>query len=826
MAVKKAELYSSLWASCDALRGGMDASQYKDYVLTLLFMKYVTDKYKGKVYAEIKVFDKEHDPEKDPEKRTGCSFDDFVSLRGNKNIGEGMDKVIARLAEVNTTLKGVIDNAHFNDEAKLGTGKEMVDKLDKLIGIFQRPQLDFSKNRAEGDDIIGDAYEYLMKNFATQSGKSKGQFYTPAEVSRILAKVIGIGNCTDSAASICDPACGSGSLLIRALSEAPFDINGFGQEKDVATAGLAKMNAVLHNKPLIVIKAGNTFSNPQYTVDDTELQRFDYAVANPPFSMKNWTDGISGKEFGRFDGYGDQPPEKNGDFAWLMHILKIIKQDKGKAAVILPHGVLFRGNAEGTIRQSIIDHGWIKGIISLPANLFYGTSIPACILVLDKEDAAERQDIFMIDASHDFIKDGDKNRLRERDIYKIVTTFNQRITDDPRYARSVPMAEIKEKNEYNLNISRYIDSSEPEDLQSIEAHLHGGIPQADVDSLGKYWLTFTGLCDTLFEEVRPGYQQLKMPVEEVRTGIDANAAYQDYGRKIKTAFVDWRSQADMQLYHLTKDTRAKTLIRELAEDLLRHYESLTLLDKYDVYEVLLAYWNETMADDVALVISDGYLVGREWENIMELQKSGKNKGKEKVVGWDGKLIPKAVMIDIFYPADKVAVQEAENQVNEAVSAMDEFVEENSDEDSVLVECQNEKGTITDKAINDKIKELKGNPVLKEDYAILRKYSQLAKTVKSARALLKKRSKALDEKCQVRYPQLTEKEIQQLLIEYKWYATMERGITELYTAISHHLSTRIIELAERYAETLPELTTKVAEDEAKVRCHLERMGFAW
>jgi len=204
MAIKKTQLYSSLWASCDKLRGGMDASQYKDYILTLLFMKYVTDKYQGEAFAGITVFDKEHDPEKDPEKRTGCSFDDFIKLKGKKNIGEGMDKVIARLAEENDSLKGVIDIAHFNDEAKLGTGQEMVDKLTDLIEIFQSPDLDFSRNKANGDDLIGDAYEYLMRHFASDSGKSKGQFYTPAEVSRILANVVGIAECKDHNAKVND----------------------------------------------------------------------------------------------------------------------------------------------------------------------------------------------------------------------------------------------------------------------------------------------------------------------------------------------------------------------------------------------------------------------------------------------------------------------------------------------------------------------------------------------------------------------------------------------------------------------------------------------
>lgn len=489
MAVKKTQLYASLWASCDKLRGGMDSSEYKNYILTLLFMKYVTDKYKNKGdYEDIKVFDKAHDKNPDPEKRTGSSFDDFVALKNDKNIGEGMDKIVARLAEENSELKGVIDIAHFNDDKKLGSGKEMVDKLTGLIAIFQRPELNFSQNRAEDDDIIGDAYEYLMRKFATESGKSKGQFYTPAEVSRILANVVGISKCTDRDATVCDPACGSGSLLLRAVDAAPFPIMGYGQEKESTTAGLAKMNAVLHRKAEITIKSGNTFSNPQFLDknDNSVLERFDYVVANPPFSMKNWTDGIAGNEYGRFEGYGDIPPEKNGDYAWLMHILKTLKSN-GKAAVILPHGVLFRGNAEATIRKSIIHRHWIKGIIGLPANLFYGTGIAACIIVIDKEGAANRQGIFMIDASHGYVKDGNKNRLREQDIYKIVTTFNNQITDDPKYARFVPNDEIEVQNDYNLNLTRYINSSDEEDIQDIYAHLHGGIPAADIDSLSKYW---------------------------------------------------------------------------------------------------------------------------------------------------------------------------------------------------------------------------------------------------------------------------------------------------------------------------------------------------
>lgn len=531
MAIKKNELYSSLWASCDKLRGGMDASQYKDYILTLLFVKYVTDKFKGVKYADLTV----------PE---GGSFDDLVAIKGDKEIGEKMDKIIAKLAEAgNNNLTGVITNAHFNDESKLGKGQEMVDKLTGLIAIFQRPEFDFKNNKAAGDDILGDAYEYLMRNFATESGKSKGQFYTPAEVSRILAKVIGIDKVTDPDTSVYDPACGSGSLLIRAADEAPIEVAIYGQEKEITTAGLAKMNLVLHNKATGEIYAGNTFSDPHYKddKDDSVLRRFDFAVANPPFSLKNWTDG--GKDYGRFTGYGAEPPEKNGDFAWLLHILKSLKST-GKAAVILPHGVLFRGNAEATIRKAIIDNGYIKGIIGLPANLFYGTGIPACIIVIDKSDADERQGIFMIDASHDYVKDGNKNRLRERDIYKIVTTFNEQIGTDPKYARFVPNEEIKVKNNYNLNIPRYIDSSEPEDLQDIDAHLHGGIPAADVDSMEKYWTLFPNLKNKLFSPLRDGYYKLNIKKDDVRSTIYSDEEFNAYADRIDMAFDAWKNKVD------------------------------------------------------------------------------------------------------------------------------------------------------------------------------------------------------------------------------------------------------------------------------------------
>ena len=664
---------------------------------------------------------------------------------------------------------------------------------------------------------------------------------------------------------------------------------GYGQEKESTTAGLAKMNAVLHRKAEITIKSGNTFSNPHYLdkSDNSILERFDYIVANPPFSMKNWRDGIAGKEYGRFEGYGDSPPEKNGDYAWLMHILKALKSN-GKAAVILPHGVLFRGNAEATIREAIIKKHWIKGIISLPANLFYGTGIAACVLVIDKEGAANRQGIFMIDASRGYVKDGNKNRLRERDIYRIITTFNEQITTDPKYARFVPNDEIEKKNGYNLNITRYIDSTDPEDIQDIYAHIHGGIPAVDIDSLSKYWDVFPSLKAELLTAISEKYYILNVEHENIRQTIYKNAEFSEYGEKLDVAFAAWKTKEYPALSSLDEDVSAREFIVSLAKDILAEFEYLTLIDKYDVYQVLLAYWNEVMNDDVSLIISepDGYANARATDNIEEEITQGKNKGEMKVTGWEGRLIPKAIVIDAFFREEKNAIGEAENVVAETESLLSDLVE-SADEESALADVA-ENGKVKAKDLEAKIEELTqhveteetielellmdqlpmqkkrlqaylvGHPLcksavtekgtltkssimlrlfiirtvesvpesLQDDVNQLKQALDLCGKVSEYNKVVKDLSKALDEKCRARYETLTDEEIIDLLVNRKWFDSIFIGITDLYAAISHRLTSRIVELSDRYEDTLPDLENDTADYEAKVKSHLERMGFKW
>ena len=784
--MKKSELYSRLWKSCDQLRGGMDASQYKDYILVLLFMRYVTDKYYGKRDAIIEV----------PE---GGSFHDLIKLKGDKEIGDKTNVVIRKMADAND-LVGVITVADFNDADKLGKGKEMVDRLTNLVAIFEDPELDFGGNGADGDDILGDAYEYLMKHFATESGKSKGQFYTPAEVSRIMAKVIGIEKAKSQSQTIYDPTCGSGSLLLKAADEAQRGVTIYGQEKDVATVALAKMNMILHGNEIAEIQQGDTISSPEFKNPDGTLKTFDFAVANPPFSTKSWSSGLDPQndEFDRFTGYGI-PPAKNGDYAFLLHFIKSLKS-KGKGAIILPHGVLFRGNAEAEIRKNIIRKGYFKGIIGLPANLFYGTGIPAAILVIDKENAEARKGIFMIDASKGFIKDGNKNRLREQDVHKIVDVFNKQ-HEIPKFSRMVSVEEI-ESNEYNLNIPRYIDNQEEEDIQDIAAHLQGGIPAADIDALEKYWDVYPTMKESLFKITgREGYYDLKVENEKIKEAVFEHQEFILYSEEVNAIINGWAERHRDRFLQINSDIDPKVLIHEIAEDILESFSSRTLIDKYDIYQYMMTYWLEEMKDDVYMIVENGWIPDKD-------------------------LIPENLVIDKYFFEEKAAIESLEAEKDDITRQKEEFEEENSGEEGYLEEIKNDKGNITKGSLKNRIKEIKDDPDSVEEYEVLEAYLKLVDDESDANKKVKDAMKALDKKVNEKYKVLTEDEIKTLVVDMKWIPYIVREVNNEMDRVSHRLASRIKELSERYDETLSELEDEMKSYSEKVEKHLERMGFAW
>jgi type I restriction enzyme M protein len=796
VAIKKSALYSSLWSGCDELRGGMDASQYKDYVLVMLFIKYVSDKYAGIPFAPITI-------------PAGASFADLVALKGTADIGDGINKkIIAPLAAANK----LSDMPDFNDATKLGTDKEMVDRLTNLIAIFENKALDFSKNRADGDDILGDAYEYLMRHFATESGKSKGQFYTPAEVSRVMAQVIGIrGAKTTSSTTVYDPTCGSGSLLLKVGEEASTSVSLYGQEKDAATAGLARMNMILHDNPTAEIMQGNTLANPLFT-DQAQLKTFDYVVANPPFSDKRWSNGLTPEQdqFDRFTPYGI-PPGKQGDYAYLLHIVRSIKST-GKGACILPHGVLFRGNAEAEIRRNLIRRGYIQGIIGLPANLFYGTGIPACIVVIDKEHAANRQGIFMVDASAGYMKDGNKNRLRDMDIHRIVDVFTKQL-EITKFSRMVPLAEI-DRNDFNLNIPRYIDSQQVEDIQDIAGHLQGGIPIDDVESLAKYWAVCPQLKASLFTADRSAYLKLAVPKDGIKTAIFAHPEFVAFSTSMAALFETWRSRSAAMLNGLDVGCQPKVLIGKLAEDLLADYVGKDLIDRYDIYQHLLDYWAEVMQDDAYLIAADGWKA--QTERTIETNKNGKQVDK----GWFCDLVPKELIVARYFAPEQGSIESQQADLESITAQMEELEEEHGGEEGAFAELEK----VNKANVAARIKEIKGDADAQAETRILKEWLQLNDRQTALKKEIRDAELLLDRLAYDKYPTLTEAEIKVLVVDDKWLARIGAAVAGEIDRVSQGLTQRVKVLAERYEVPLPELVSNMAELEARVAGHLAKMGF--
>ena len=812
MAVKKSELYSTLWKCCDELRGGMDASQYKDYVLVILFVKYISDKNRSDAAFDIEIPD-------------GCYFEDFVALKGNPNIGEEINKKMQKLAEANQ-LDGVFV-ADFDDEAKLGKGKDKVETLSKLIAVFQNENLDFSKNRAADDDLIGDAYEFLMKNFATESGKSKGQFYTPAEVSRVMAKVIGLSNAKNGKrTTIYDPTCGSGSLLLRAMCATPEGATVYGQEKDNATVGLAKMNMILHNEIYADIKQGDTINDPQFK-DDDQLKTFDYIVANPPFSTKSWLKSAKAEDEYHRWGEGIKigiPPEKNGDYAFLLHIVRSLKQT-GCAACILPHGVLFRGNAEAQIRKYLVaEKRYIKGIIGLPANLFFGTGIPACIIIIEKSEAAGRKGVFMIDAKSGYIKDGAKNRLREQDIRRIVDVWQSQ-RDVPHFARFVPMEEI-ERNDYNLNIPRYVSAPDTEILQDIDAHLYGGLPKHDIDQLATYWDVCPSLRSDLFSEhpTRNGYYSLNCEQDTIRDTVSANADFQKQSEVFKHSFADWCDKHREELNSLVQGFAPKTLIEQLGNSLLDIFGAdKSLVDAYDVYDCLMNYWGETMQDDCYMISSGGWTVQLYTPQPASKKSNDKKKEKKAATPEDivCDLLPVPIVVDEYFADKRNLIIAAEELLSQNEAQLAELIEEQAE--NYLDEDNFPDGKMTDANIKKRIKVL-DKKADAEEIAVLQKYLDLKGNISLNKKLIKERKYDLLTALLVKYADLSEEDIKRLVIEKKWFASLGSRLDSEMQRISQQLTSKVSALAERYAQTLPEIDAEIADLEAKVAAHLKQMGY--
>ena len=801
----------------------MDASQYKDYVLVLLFMKYVTDRFRGDPDAPIVV-------------PPGGSFDDMLGARGDKEIGDRINKIVGALAEANATLEGVITVADFNDAQKLGEGKEMVERLTNLVNIFARPELDFSGNDAEGDDLLGDAYEYLMRHFATESGKSKGQFYTPAEVSRVIAQLVGAGSAKSASETVYDPTCGSGSLLLKVQAAAPARITIYGQEKDNATRALPVMNSVLHGDATADIRLGNTLANPRFKTNEDRVQQFDYVVANPPFSDKAWRNGLTPEKDARFE--LGIPPNKQGDYAYLLHVLASMKA-RGRGVVVLPHGVLFRGNREGEIREKLVRRGWIAGIIGLPANLFYGTGIPACLVVLDK---ARRpgSPIMIIDASRGLVKDGPKNRLRHQDVHRIVDVWRRQI-EVLNYARLVPFAEL-EKNGFNLNLPRYVDSGRRADRHDLAAHILGGIPEADVGLMSDWWAEMPELRATLFRRgERTKSLTAAVSADAVRETVTTAPEFLAFIGRVQAAFDDWRAVHVARLESIDEHTSAKALIATLAEDLLERFRPLPLIDAYDVYQRLMEQWDGPegsggTGDDVGVLARDG------WAAARRIGPPGQGEAPEISVGGGrakrrlkAELIPPDLIVMRFCADEAAVVAAAAAAAERLEGEVEALAEEQGGDEGLLADALDEKGALTEKAAKARAKAIKAenggrgptaaSPFAEEWDAIEDALDLLGRR-KAAEAKAKALKAALDQATVARYAALTEAEAKRLIVHDKWLLRLETAVLAEVLRLGGELARRVATLIERYREPLPALVEARNEATARVKRHLSAMGVAW
>ena len=591
------------------------------------------------------------------------------------------------------------------------------------------------------------------------------------------------------------------------------------------------MNMILHDYPTAELWRGNTLAAPHFKNKAGGLTTFDFAVANPPFSAKSWTNGLdpANDEFGRFE-YGI-PPAKNGDYAFLLHLIKSLKST-GKGAMILPHGVLFRGHKEADIRRNLVKRGLVKGIIGLPPNLFYGTSIRPASWSSTRSMPQVRKGIFMIDASQGFMKDGNKNRLRSQDIHKIVDVFNNQ-RELPGYSRLVPLSEIaSEANDYNLNIPRYIDSSEPEDLHDLDAHLNGGIPERDVDALESYWSVLPELRKTLFgDNGRPGYLDPKVGTQEVKPTILQHPSFQNFSAAVSAVVDAWQKEHRQHLLALEPGIKPREVIHTLAEDLLTRFTDVPLMDRYAVYQRLMDYWAEVMQDDVYLIAAEGWQESAKPRGVIEDKKrkiketpdltigSGRNGKKYKM-----DLIPPGLMVARFFEDEQSRVDNLLAEQETAYRELEEFLEGQDGEDDPLSEARNDKGNVTKTAVNDRRKAIRDEPESDEEQAALKHCLELIEAESKAGKAVKDAQVELNAAVLARYRTLIEDEIKALVVDDKWLSSIRQAIDDEVERVANELAARVSELEERYAESLPEIKQTAEQLAERVVEHLMKMGF--
>ena len=826
-----------LWNGANDLRGSMDASRYKDYMLGLMFYKFLSDKtletfattsgIKGTEEELVHAYHEAYDSYGENlidmiQKVLGYHVQpQYLYQTWLKDIREGtfeLEKVTESLQSFERTVattggsddfKGLFSSSTIDlSDTALGSNLNARSKnIRKLIELFA----DLDMVSLQKGDVLGDAYEYLIGQFAMESGKKAGEFYTPRQVSEVMAQIVAK---TTEVNSIYDPTVGSGSLLLTVSRHLTKDnrknLHYYGQEKNTATYNLTRMNLLLHGvRPeRMTVKNGDTLGQdwPEDPERPNEGVQFDAVVMNPPYSVKNWNGEDLKVTDPRFEIAGVLPPNSKGDYAFLLHGLFHLDQE-GTMAIVLPHGVLFRGGTEGEIRKRLLDKNYIDAVIGLPDKLFTNTGIPVTVMIL-KKNRALNQPVLMIDASKSFVKEGKQNVLQEKDIAKIVDTYIERTTEAG-YSHEATQKEIKE-NEYNLNIPRYIEPIDEEISHDVDAHLYGGIPLRQIEKLTVlHDLTKDALYENL-KEVRPGYVELTKSIddltEEILTDENVNQQINQLSEVTKS-YMDtyWE-----KLKTISDVNEVDPLKEEMLTEIKQLLRQFNHVSTYDGYQIIAELWENSLSEDTEkIAISDFYTVGKTREPNLVTKGSG-NKKRTEQDGWVGAIVPNELILKELYTEELNDLESKKDALaahNEEITELVEAAKvEESDEEAALGDALNAREddfTIT--AVRAELKKVEAGT---EEHTLLEKVRKLLDEKSSLNRAIREKDKALAEQVEERIENLTNDEIDQLMYK-KWFGNLIADLTKLVEApLKNELDT-LKELKERYADTL-----EIIEEESK------------
>ncbi len=831
--MNKQQLASKIWALANELRGKVPAATYKDYMLGFLFYKYLSDR---EVEYLIKKLDytKEDLPEiveEDNQPKKNC-MDNLGYFIAHKNlfstwIDMGKDFSIGNVTTALSAFERFISPAYkkvfseiFSTLAIRITDLGSTDpERTKNAGAIIKLVNSIPTDRNEDYDVLGFIYEFLLKNFAANAGKA-GEFYTPHEASVVMSEIIAYNLKDKENISIYDPTSGSGSLLInigQAVSRYLGDKNKikyYAQELITETYNLTRMNLIMRDvlPGNIVARHGDSLEKDWPYFEDNkpdetyEFLSVDACCSNPPYSQP-WDP----KSDPRFDSYGLAPKSK-ADYAFLLHNLYHLNKD-GIMAIVLPHGVLFRGGEEGTIREALIKKHNIETIIGLPANLFYGTGIPTIIMVLRKN--RESSDILFIDASKEFSKDGNKNKLRQRDIRKIVDTAISR-KEIPHYSRVVDYDEI-DRNGFNLNIPRYIDSSDEEDIHDIYALMNGGIPNNEIDSerFVNIWDAFPTLKGDIFEPIDDEYSKIVGP--DIKRYIENNAEVISFVKQHEDRFYYLKDFLDKALLSNPEKFHISSLEMKIADTIKNALVGKTLIDYYDCFEVLDNVWQDILPD-LEIVKEQGFGAAREIDEIVVLKKDSKSKKlEEKIIGNDGRLIPFAMIQSIYFREQAEKVKGLEEVISGLTFEKDELLDSIDPEDKIALLKDDDSGDIKAENLKNEISKIKKNISKGAEYeegsyeAIIMQIDDVNKKMTKNKKSLKEEKQSLLDMTETKIKDLTDKEIHDLL-EKKWIEPICVGINSLSHAILSNLENTVIELEKKYEMTFIDLDSQISSAE--------------